>query len=218
MKKIVPLVFLTFLSNSLFAAPLMMDSQWKFWFLLSKNDYVYLDNSRQEVPPFKGWESGYKLPKYTPLIEDMGMSPEVIKVSKASGTLNSDLVSVNYQQDIDLGYKGQCVSFVKAVTGSRVSTSNWSEGAAVTAAAPPAIGSVIATFNSNGSYDHQHTAVVLSTRSNGLIVVDQNWTTSDGGWGGPGTDKGVVSIHFLEYNSSAGGVNDALNYSVVNID
>ncbi|MGH8779908.1 BPSL0067 family protein [Paraburkholderia sp.] len=72
---------------------------------------------------------------------------------------------------------GQCVTFIHAVTAAPAS-SFWQQGAKVKGATGIAPGTVIATFDPNGSYgNHQdgrsHAAIYLSQSNLGIRVLDQ---------------------------------------------
>lgn len=109
---------------------------------------------------------------------------------------------------------GQCVSFVKALSHSELSTYDWSSGSQVVATPDLKPGTVIATFNSKGEYANlpgeSHAAVFSGfQRRNGvitgIIVWDQNYVQSK-----------TVGKHVLP--TSGNGENNALNYHVVELN
>lgn len=107
----------------------------------------------------------------------------------------------------------QCVGFVKGVApGVNVHTSNWKPDTAVSADSLPAMGSVIATFNSNNKY-FGHVAIYLSGNSEGIYVIDQNWddTTFGVNW------VGKIYTHFIPFDNSNSLTNNANNYYTVKI-
>jgi hypothetical protein len=88
---------------------------------------------------------------------------------------------------------GQCVALAQA-TSDVGYTSTWSPGAQVEGDTDIAVGTVIATFGSDGSYTNtygqSHTAIYLGQDSSGIFVEDQwlgqpaqtrhiNWTTTN---------------------------------------
>lgn len=79
----------------------------------------------------------------------------------------------------------QCVAFVKAMTGSTVRSTDWEAGESLldmktidSKLRNLAMGTVIATFDSNGDYNYGHTAIVVGKSGTGdwIEVIDQNWS------------------------------------------
>jgi hypothetical protein len=88
---------------------------------------------------------------------------------------------------------GQCVALAQASSDVGY-TSTWSPGAQVEGETDIAVGTVIATFGSDGTYTNtygqSHTAIYLGQDSSGIFVEDQwlgqaaqtrhiNWTTTN---------------------------------------
>lgn len=70
------------------------------------------------------------------------------------------------------GYCGQCVSYVKTVCPALPATIGWKKGAAAKDNRQILPGTIIATFNSRGSYEG-HAAVYVGQVANGIEVYDQ---------------------------------------------
>lgn len=109
-------------------------------------------------------------------------------------------------------YWGECVSAVKALSGSNVVTYNWARGSQVTSGGVSQ-GTVIATFP-NGQYPQDgtgHAAILKSYVYSGSTIVgiqvwDQNWPID-------GSTTGLFGTHTLSTSGSGNG--DADNYYVV---
>jgi|GEM_PF-777160 len=76
------------------------------------------------------------------------------------------------------GLSGQCVSFVKAVTGSTQTTDKWKKGISVTKNTER--WTVIANFQNNNTYPQSppygHVAILYQTYNDGgAMVIDQNY-------------------------------------------
>lgn len=107
-------------------------------------------------------------------------------------------------------YWGECVSAVKALSGSNVVTSNWIQGSQVTSGGASQ-GTVIATFS--GGYYYGHAAIFKSYVYSGSTIVgiqvwDQNWPID-------GSTTQLFGMHTL--STSGSGVSDADNYYVVKV-
>jgi len=107
-------------------------------------------------------------------------------------------------------YWGECVSAVKALSGSNVVTSSWIQGNQVTSGGVSQ-GTAIATF-SGGSY-YGHAAIFKSYVYSGSTIVgiqvwDQNWPID-------GSTTQLFGTHTL--STSGSGVGDADNYYVVKV-
>lgn len=101
---------------------------------------------------------------------------------------------------------GQCVDFIRKTTGN---TSTWVRGDHVTEFWDPnvLVGKVIATFNTSGSYDNGHVAVVISAwkraGSNTVTdawVVDQNYVPSYSDFL---TNGGSIAKHAINIDGSS---------------
>lgn len=108
-------------------------------------------------------------------------------------------------------YWGECVSAVKALSGSNVATPDWVQGSQVTSGGVSA-GTAIATFP-GGSYSG-HAAIFKGYTYdggtiNGIQVWDQNWTMD-------GSTLHLFGTHTLS-RSSSGFLSDADNYYVVEV-
>ena len=105
---------------------------------------------------------------------------------------------------------GECVSAVKALSGSSVQTKDWIQGSQVTAGGISQ-GTVIATFP-GGSYSG-HAAIFRSyVYSGGTIVGIKVW---DQNWPIDGSTNQLFGTHTLSCSGS--GVNNANNYYVVRV-
>jgi len=107
-------------------------------------------------------------------------------------------------------YWGECVSAVKALSGSTVGTASWIQGSQVTSGGVSQ-GTAIATFP-GGSYSG-HAAIFKGytysgSTITGVQVWDQNWTLD-------GSTLHLFGTHTL-YRSGS-GVNNADNYYVVRV-
>ncbi len=135
---------------------------------------------------------------------------------------NPNWVNANMPVPISVGGRarvgnGQCVDFVKHMTGNFASSSNWLKGDHVSEYWDPnaLVGKVIATFNSSGNYDNSHVAIVISawkrSGSNTVTdvwVVDANFVP----------DHGLtVSKHALSTTGS-GYVGNLKNYYIVKMN
>jgi hypothetical protein len=103
---------------------------------------------------------------------------------------------------------GQCVAFVRQVTGLPA-TAEWRRGAKVASAASvPEAGTAIATFDADGRYGNHtdgrsHAAILIARHDEGLVVWDQ--------WLGQ-----PVHQRIIRYRRGQGSaVNDADQYHVV---
>ena len=78
--------------------------------------------------------------------------------------------------EADGAYYGQCVDLVKALSGTpHISTKKWKQGEKVVGNKNLKPGTIIATFNKKGKYNHGHTAIFVSFCKDGFWVFDQNW-------------------------------------------
>ncbi len=104
-------------------------------------------------------------------------------------------------------YWGECVSMVKALSKSTVTTRNWQRGPAAMTYNVMRPGTVIATFSGDNYYGH--VAILRGyTYSNGqrtgILVWDQNYVSPR-----------VIGRHTI--TASGYGVNNANNYYVVEV-
>jgi len=107
-------------------------------------------------------------------------------------------------------YWGECVSAVKALSGSNVVTANWIKGSQVTSGGISQ-GTAIATFSGQSYYGH--VAILKGYVYSGYTIVgiqvwDQNWPLD-------GSTTGLFGTHTLYCSGS--GVNNANNYYVVEV-
>ena len=106
------------------------------------------------------------------------------------------------------GFWGECVSLVKAASGSDVVTANWHKGANVFAGLTP--GTAIATFFASGGHYEGHAAIFLAYIKDsgghtiGIRVADQNW------------GERVVKRHMIRKGGS--GVSNADNFYAIVVD
>lgn len=142
----------------------------------------------------------------------------------------------------------QCVSFVKAITGSTtIPTRDWYEGESlknIKADDPKLrsleVGVAIATFDSEGNYDHNHTAIIVEKSGKGdwITVIDQNWSpiidkkfakrendadSSNNEWtncelNGDKNKKGFVMKHRIYFDERSSYVSNAYNYSIIEVE
>lgn len=137
---------------------------------------------------------------------------------KVFHTTNAVTVADMYGQ-----FRGECVSFAKALSGSKAVTGNWKTGRNVVASGDVLPGTVIATFDGKDNYDktlpkgNEHTAVfreyIYSNKKiTGFKVWDQNYVGSVTIKKTTVTSK-VVGRHNLM--TSGKGLADADRYSVV---
>jgi len=103
-------------------------------------------------------------------------------------------------------YWGECVSAVKALSGSNVVTANWIKGSQVTSGGV-APGTAIATFSGESYYGH--TAIFKGYIYSGYTIIgievwDQNWRYD-----------GLFMKHII--NCYGSGVSNANNYYVVEV-
>ena len=96
---------------------------------------------------------------------------------------------------------GECVSAVKALSGSTVSTDQWARGSQVMAGGVQP-GTVIATFLAPDNKYQGHAAIFKGYVYNGIEMWDQNWPSG-----------GLFGKHTRL--ASGTGVNNANNYYVV---
>ena len=90
-----------------------------------------------------------------------------------------DFVSTNYESfkgqvvsDVNGGYTGQCVSYVKRACPDLGATPSWRKGPPVKGRNTLAKGTAIATFDANNRY-LGHAAIYVSQNAGGLQVWDQ---------------------------------------------
>lgn len=133
------------------------------------------------------------------------------------GVTYTDMVQVTDAGDL---FPGECVSFVKAVSGTdhvtafyRENGPHWYAGPSVIAANGNVVSSIspgaaIATFDSNGLYDGGHAVIVLRrVDDNTIEVADQNFITG-------AYDAMVVGKHLLTITGS-GTVSDLSEYRFI---
>jgi len=115
-------------------------------------------------------------------------------------------VSVASQAEVDYAYY-QCVGFVKAVTnmGSRYisRTSNWVPLSRLSPNNLPPKYTPIATFkdttgDGNANRYVGHVAIFYSGNSEGIWVIDQNWSDTSGGY----DPVGSIAFHFIPFNEN----------------
>ncbi|EAZ89567.1 FG-GAP repeat domain-containing protein [Crocosphaera chwakensis] len=111
--------------------------------------------------------------------------------------------------EADGGYRYQCVDLVKDMTDTeKINTSYWKRGENVIQNRNVAVGSAIAIFDSNGNYNHRHTAIFAGyDTQNGVFgfwAWSQNYPT-----GSP------VTKHFISINGNAASNADADQYYLI---
>jgi hypothetical protein len=134
---------------------------------------------------------------------------------------NERSLSTYYTQHADNSgyYWGECVSSVKALSGSNVTTNNWSAGVNVVSNGSVSQGTAIATFIGGSFGTTNHCAFFKGyIRTGGVItgitVWDQNWYYIDlNGNGSRDSGEGVFGMH--DISTSGSGVSDADNYYVL---
>lgn len=99
---------------------------------------------------------------------------------------------------------GQCVSYVKKVCPDLPATGKWKKGVTVKDDLTIQEGTVIATFNSSGTYNG-HAAIYVSQNKDGITVYDQ--------WVSPPNPK-PVGQRVLGWNAD-GNSNNGNNFFVV---
>jgi hypothetical protein len=141
-----------------------------------------------------------------------------LSVSSYYGTITGTNVADNSNN-----WYGQCVSFVKSVAKSSISTGNggWLKGrSALWSYTPVARGTAIAKFNADGTYDSWggtgHVAIFdrlyyESGVLKGILVWDQNYVRNCGS-----SDCGLVGYHMIPITGT-GGTTDAAAYYVVTV-
>ncbi|MDD3191091.1 MAG: BPSL0067 family protein [Candidatus Pacebacteria bacterium] len=157
----------------------------EFW--ITDNNYDVLDNSAA----WTSYSYGYLL-----------LWPNSLSVS--SQTVYS-VGSISATKVCD----GECVSFVKHVSGVFVSTSNWEKGSSLFTYNLIRPGTAIATFWGTGNSYGGHTAIFVdyyyeNGERTGIIVWDQNFLPDHGK---------VVAKHIIRRSGS--GLSDADNYYTV---
>ena len=106
---------------------------------------------------------------------------------------------------------GQCVSFVKAMSNFRDSTSTWRSSTRVGDGYIP-VGTIVATFV--GDKYATHTGIYVGSRDGVMWIIDQNWDPYDS-W----RDIGYMTMHAVKfgtrYERGNGDRNNAYSYYVV---
>lgn len=135
-----------------------------------------------------------------------------VKIMKyVNGKMTKEVIGTGVETADDQGYKpGECVSFVKALSHSKILTKNWIQGDHVIDTKDLAAGTVIATFNENHKYDG-HAAVYIGPIKGGFQVWDQNYVQSAKN----PNDIGAVGKHDITTSSRYTG--KATNYYAVKV-
>lgn len=112
------------------------------------------------------------------------------------------------------GGQGQCTNLIWNLTQTEASTAKWQPKQNVVGADGKLIsleaGTVLAIFDTSGTYANRHTLIVLQRiNDTTLEVIDQNWIT------GLNVAK-VVGKHTIKITNS-GSVSDLRRYSVVQL-
>jgi len=129
------------------------------------------------------------------------------------------IITATIMADYQGHWWGECVSMVKNLAHSTVTTSNWYRGGHVTDGGVSS-GTTIARFVWSPAegiyvYDSGHAAIFRQYtydsygRINGMIVWDQNWYDNE-------NDEGIVAMHRISKTGS-GGVSDANAYYVIRV-
>ena len=131
-------------------------------------------------------------------------------VSNLLMTVNKD----GYLQVNKMGeYNGQCVSFVKAVTGLSDHTSTWRPDTQVGVGYIP-IGTAVAVFKGN-KYAY-HTGIYMGIQDGNMYILDQNWVSNST------EDLGYVSFHPIKLKTRVtkgnGDVNNAYSYFTIRVE
>lgn len=195
------IVFVFFFSSVVFAGEARISNEFK-------NTMNYLDDNPDNVleATING-ATGWKF-LYTSETSDVYTGFGQFGQVDDLGSIYISLAPINEVNAV--GY--QCVGFVKSASLDlrNTGTSQWMRGERVTSSVLPTSGTIIATFDSFGNYDHGHVAVYIAKIGNYIYVLDQNW---DGTGSNP---VGKIYLHAIPFSGN-GGVNDANSYYRVEI-
>lgn len=129
----------------------------------------------------------------------------------------SYVINSGYAGIKETGVSGnpQCVAFVKSMTNTYVSTGLWIRGTKltdITSGSTSVVNKAIATFNSSGKYDNQHTAIILSTEFSSAGKLTAVWV-ADQNFANPA--DGRIRKHKIGTSGTVGGVNHIGSYYIV---